>query len=330
MSITQQHVVYSILSYLQAQKTAETSDDIDTAISLLENAFGMSLSTSSDFKTYSYYPTRLSTIFEDGVNASKLTTYGDRNSAVENNPKFVAFFDAVSEKGYFEGTTEDSVEYLSRHAKLIQKFNERMLGPGEKNQEEKEALAEEKKVQGNTAVSNKDYETAIQYYTEALDLSSSGPNSHVYYCNRAAAYCYLHEYNDAVADCEASLALSPDYIKAHSRLGLASFFLGNYEKAVEAYSRADELEPNNESTKKSLKQARKKLDETKKAVTTSSTGGKSTVGTAAGPGGLPDMSSMLNDPNLAGMMNSPFMKDAMTKLGGRLLVYASFYFCSIS
>jgi small glutamine-rich tetratricopeptide repeat-containing protein alpha len=311
-------VLYNILSYLSSIKdeTASNSGDVQTAIDLLETSFGIALNSATDYQTHAYPPNSFPTIFHEGAKSLKVKTFDETVSAVKDNPKFQPFFDAVSSKGYFEGTTEGSVEYMQRYTKLIQKFNERMNIPTEKSREEKEALAEEKKILGNTAVSAKDYETAIQHYTEALDLSNDGVNSHVYYCNRAAAYCYLNEYADAVADCEAAVVLAPDYVKAYSRLGLAYFFLGNFEKAVEAYTRADELEPNNESTKKSLKQAKKKLDEQKKSSVATSTGGKSSSGTAAG--GMPDMAAMMGDPNLGGMMNSPFMKDAMSRLGGKL------------
>lgn len=315
--MTDNKVLYNIISYLNSIKdvNATNSGDVQTAIDLLESSFGISLSSPTDYEAYALSPSIFPAIFHEGSKSLKAKSFNEIVAEVKDNPKFQSFFDAVSQKGYFEGTEKDSVEYMQRYTKLIQKFNERMNIPTEKSQEEKEALAEEKKILGNTAVSAKDYETAIQHYTEALDLSSTGVNSHVYYCNRAAAYCYLNEYADAVADCEAAVALAPDYVKAYSRLGLAYFFLGNFEKAVEAYTKADELEPNNESTKKSLKQAKKKLDEQKKSSVATSTGGKASSGTAAG--GMPDMAAMMNDPNFGGMMNSPFMKDAMSKLGGK-------------
>lgn len=119
-----------------------------------------------------------------------------------------------------------------------------------------------------------------------------------------------------MADCEAAVALCPDYVKAYSRLGLSNFFLGNYAGAVKAYESAVELEPDNEGSKKSLKQARKKLDEQKKAK--SSAVASSSGAAAPAAGGLPDMSAMLNDPSfMPGMLKNPMMKEAMDKVGGQ-------------
>ena len=107
----------------------------------------------------------------------------------------------------------------------------------------------------------------------------------------------------AVDDCEACISLAPDYIKAHSRLGLANFFLERYDDAVAAYERALEIEPDNKANQDSLKQARNKL----RKVTTG-TGSKNTT-TPSGMDGLP-----------AGippsMMKNPAVKQAMDQMGG--------------
>ena len=67
--------------------------------------------------------------------------------------------------------------------------------------------AEEKKGKGNTAMSAKNYELAVQCYSEAIDLCSQGQNSHIYFCNRAAAYSSLGKYSEAVQDSQMSLSL---------------------------------------------------------------------------------------------------------------------------
>lgn len=79
------------------------------------------------------------------------------------------------------------------------------------------------KGKGNKLLLAKDYEGAEACYSEALELSPDGPNSHVYLCNRAAALCYLGRHDDAVVDCQESLELNPRYAKAHTRLGYAYF-----------------------------------------------------------------------------------------------------------
>lgn len=230
-----------------------------------------------------------------------LQTHNASLAEAKTNPKFDAFVDVVVKKGYFEGTEEGSIDYLKRQSKLINKFKEKAQQSAGPSKAELEEKAEELKFKGNTAINAKDFETAAAMYTEALALSSEGPNSHVYYSNRAAAYCHLNRYQDAVDDCHSSIALVPDYVKAFSRLGLSNFFLERYEDAVEAYERAVELEPDNKSSQDSLRQARNKLKKSK----------SSSAGAGSELSGAPDMSA------LAGMMGgNPGMKQAMDQMGG--------------
>ena len=119
--------------------------------------------------------------------------------------------------------------------------------------------AERVKSVGNSHMQKKEYQQAAICYTKALKLSPSGPNSHVYYSNRAAALLSMKRFNEAILDSERSLALKPDYGKAHARLGLAHFLLGDYRHAMEAYTVALEYEPNNKGAQSYLEKAAKRL-----------------------------------------------------------------------
>jgi tetratricopeptide (TPR) repeat protein len=121
--------------------------------------------------------------------------------------------------------------------------------------------AEKLKNRGNAHMQNKEFELAVEQYTAALKLSPAGPQSHVYFSNRAAALVSLKKFQDAIADSERSLALKPDYSKAHARLGLAHFLLGNYRQAVEAYTVSLKYEPDNKSSRTYLEKSAKKLAE---------------------------------------------------------------------
>jgi len=304
-------VLTSIIEYLESiKKDCPDEGNIDTAIALIQGEFDMN-NAETMFENYSYYPTPLNEIFEAGVEASKAQTYEESLAEAKSNPKFESFVEVVSSKGYFDGAAEGSVEYLQRHAKLIKKFKEKTAKPGSgASKEELEAQAEDLKFKGNAAINAKNYEEAVKCYTEALALSSDGPNSHVYHSNRAAAYCYLTKYQEAVDDCEICIGMCPDYVKAHSRLGLCYFFLEQYENAISAYERAAELEPDNKAHQDSLKQARNKL---KKAQSTSST-----VPSSSGAAGnnLPGFGAdgMPNIP--PGMLRNPAMKQALDSMGG--------------
>lgn len=300
----QNETLYLILEYLQSLKDADKGnvDDIDTISSLIESQFNITIEPAT-FRKYSTAPVGLSEVVAAGKTALNLRNYDIALEEAKKNPKFDSFVDAVVQRGYFEGTEEGSVEYMQRHAKLVAKFHDKVL-PSGPSQAELEKQAEELKIKGNSAINSKDYEAAVNFYTEALKLSSEGPNSHVYHSNRAAAYCHLNRYQDAVDDCLSCLALSPDYVKAYSRLGLAYFFLEKYQEAVDAYERALELEPDNKATQDSLKQAKNKL---KKKQTSSAAPTTSPAADSGLPGGLPGM---------AGLMGNPAMKKALDQVGG--------------
>jgi len=121
--------------------------------------------------------------------------------------------------------------------------------------------ADKLKLEGNAYMSTKEYKNAIDAYTAAIRLNPAGSSSHVYFSNRAAALCYLERYEEAEMDSERSLALRPEYSKAHARLGLSRFFLGDYEGSVEAYTAALRLDPTNAASRSYLAKACKKLDE---------------------------------------------------------------------
>ena len=119
--------------------------------------------------------------------------------------------------------------------------------------------AEKYKVRGNQYMANRDYESALECYTSAIDTSPEGPQSHVYYSNRAAALCYLERYQDAARDSELSIQLQPTYGKAYARLGLSRFFLQDYEGAVQAYEQALQYDPDNAASKSYLAKAKLKV-----------------------------------------------------------------------
>jgi tetratricopeptide (TPR) repeat protein len=121
--------------------------------------------------------------------------------------------------------------------------------------------AEKYKAKGNQCMVQRDYSSAYDAYTRAIELSSDGPQSHVYYSNRAAALCYLERYREAERDSLSSLRLVPGYGKAHARLGLSRFFVGDYEGAVSSYQLALEHDPDNAASKSYLLKAQAKLQQ---------------------------------------------------------------------
>lgn len=78
------------------------------------------------------------------------------------------------------------------------------------------AGADALKSRGNTFMSAKKYEEAIEAYTEATKLDPTNP---VYFSNRAAAYSSIDDHDSAIEDAKKAAELDPTFVKAYSRLG---------------------------------------------------------------------------------------------------------------
>lgn len=123
--------------------------------------------------------------------------------------------------------------------------------------------AERLKIFGNSAMQQRKYEKAKYYYTRALELVPTGPSSHIYFTNRAAAWLSMRNFPEAIWDAERSTTLKPDYAKAHARLGLAHFLLERYNDAVNSYTLAVKYDPSNSTSASYLEKSKKKLVEAK-------------------------------------------------------------------
>jgi tetratricopeptide (TPR) repeat protein len=168
----------------------------------------------------------------------------------------------ISNSDSFASNTEPKKDKKSKENK-----KKKLLGlPGVSNE-----AAEKHKTLGNTQMADRQYQSALESYSNALGLSPDGPQSHVYYSNRAAALCYLERYEEAVNDSEAAIALIPTYGKAYARLGLSRFFMNDFEGSIVAYKTALSHDPNNAASKSYLGKAQHKLERQKLEEQNSST-----------------------------------------------------------
>lgn len=60
------------------------------------------------------------------------------------------------------------------------------------------------------------YNEALNAYNRAISIDATNP---VFYCNRAAAYSRLGDYQKAADDCKMALRYDANYSKAYGRLG---------------------------------------------------------------------------------------------------------------
>ncbi|KAL5211136.1 hypothetical protein ABZP36_006759 [Zizania latifolia] len=107
-----------------------------------------------------------------------------------------------------------------------------------------EEAAEAAKEKGNIAFKEKQWQKAINFYTEAIKLNSKVAT---YYSNRAAAFLELASYRQAEADCTSAIDIDPKSVKAYLRRGTAREMLGYYKEAVDDFSHALVLEPLNKT-----------------------------------------------------------------------------------
>ena len=181
------------------------------------------------------------------------------------------------------------------------------------------AEAEAFKSKGNSAMAAKDYKSAIDFYSKALNLAPLNP---IYLSNRAAAYSASQKHTEAQTDAEMAVAADPKYTKAWSRLGLARFALGDAKGSMEAYQKGIEYEGNggSDAMKKGFETAKKRVEEEEKedgGVDTAADDVGSTRGPGgAGAGGMPDLSALAGmfggggggrggGPDLSSIMSNP-------------------------
>lgn len=188
---------------------------------------------------------------------------------LERDPLFQRYLATVREKGVFAGAAEGSEAHAALYARVKHKFRERMqkkapVAAGGAAAADKApaaaAAADAKKAAGNAALAAGKVDEAVERYGEAIALCPDGPNSHVFYANRAAALMRMKAYDRAVSDCEASVALCPTYTKGHVRLGNALYYQGSLEPAIAAYEKALSIDPGNESAREQLQAARRRLE----------------------------------------------------------------------
>uniref|UniRef100_A0AAQ5X1I0 Serine/threonine-protein phosphatase n=1 Tax=Amphiprion ocellaris TaxID=80972 RepID=A0AAQ5X1I0_AMPOC len=122
--------------------------------------------------------------------------------------------------------------------------------------------------------SEKDYENAIKYYSEALELNSSNA---IYYSNRSLAYLRTECYGYALADATKALEIDKNYIKGYYRRATSNMALGKFKAALKDYETVVRVRPNDKDARMKYQECNKIVkqkaferaiasDETKKSV----------------------------------------------------------------
>lgn len=78
----------------------------------------------------------------------------------------------------------------------------------------------------------KDYENAIKFYSQAIELN---PSNAIYYGNRSLAYLRTECYGYALADATRAIEIDKKYIKGYYRRAASNMALGKFRAALRDY-----------------------------------------------------------------------------------------------
>ena len=151
-----------------------------------------------------------------------------------------SFIDLLISKGAKVTGRVITAAFKNKKYEVVEKFLS--LFPVEKSEQPKEKnnQAEEFKNQGNVSFHHKDYESAVNYYTKAIE---SSPVS-IYYSNRSQAYILLGKYDEAIQDARKGRSLDSLNVKALLREGQALSLLNQNIEAAGCYYYATKLDSN--------------------------------------------------------------------------------------
>ncbi|XP_067875504.1 hsc70-interacting protein [Heterodontus francisci] len=103
---------------------------------------------------------------------------------------------------------------------------------GDENLEVSEELmdqANEKKMEAINALSEGNFEKAVEQFTEAIKLN---PRLAVLYAKRASVYVKMQKPNAAIRDCDKAISINPDSAQPYKWRGKAHRLLGHWEAAA--------------------------------------------------------------------------------------------------
>lgn len=106
------------------------------------------------------------------------------------------------------------------------------------------AAANEFFTQGIQAANEKDFEEALEFFDNALELVD-GMNRMKVLSNKASVYYNLEQYDKALEIYDEVILLDPDFSEHYSNKGAALLKVGQYDKAIELYNTSLEKESNN-------------------------------------------------------------------------------------
>src|SRR3989338_6142883 len=195
-------------------------------------------------------------IMEVEILDKKRTIVGDgfhfwvQIKAIVNLDKTEEMAKRVKEKSVIDDYKKIQEAY-DKSQKEIEELKKQLAGAkGEKKKKQVEAKItdEERLLQANEWFDkgyqyalNKEYDEAIEAYTNAIALT---PNLANPYNNRGNAYAKKGQNDRAIEDYSKAIALDPNDAAAYYNRGIVYADKGQYDRAIEDYNKAIALDPN--------------------------------------------------------------------------------------
>ncbi|KAJ3494720.1 hypothetical protein NLG97_g3901 [Lecanicillium saksenae] len=120
------------------------------------------------------------------------------------------------------------------------------------------ATADELKALGNKAIADKNFDEAIEKFTQAIELQ---PDNHILFSNRSAAYASKKDWDSALKDAEKTTEIKPDWAKGWGRKGAALHGKGDLLGANDAYEEGLKHDAANAQLKSGLASVEKAMQQ---------------------------------------------------------------------
>lgn len=114
--------------------------------------------------------------------------------------------------------------------------------------------AEELKEKANEYFKNKEFDKAIELYSQAIDLN---PTIAVYYGNRSFAYLKTEYFGYALQDASKAIELDETYVKGYYRRAVAYMSLGKLKQALKDFKAVTVARPNDKDAKMKFTECQK-------------------------------------------------------------------------
>ncbi|OMJ78777.1 hypothetical protein SteCoe_21351 [Stentor coeruleus] len=170
-------------------------------------------------------------------------TSHDKVTALEVACEFAfSFIDLLISKGAEVTGRVIEAAYKNKKHDVVKKFLTVIeVAPLKMEKDEsKKQEAEELKAQGNKEFHHKNFITATELYTQAINLYPCS----IYYSNRSQALIFQSKFDEALEDARISRALDKTNVKAYLREAQALFELGKYIESAACYYFASTMDSN--------------------------------------------------------------------------------------